>query len=55
MGGHLFDKVELALKNNANGHIGKEKERTSVESSAGVSTLTITLVTEEDMGVYSCR
>jgi len=40
MGGHLFDK---------------ERERTSVESSDGVSTLTITLVTEEDMGVYSCR
>ena len=55
MGGNLFDKVELALKNYINGYIGKERERTSVESSGGVSTLTITLVTEEDMGVYSCR
>jgi hypothetical protein len=35
--------------------IVKERERTSVESSGGESTLTITLVTEEDMGVYTCR
>jgi len=40
MGDQLFDK---------------ERERTSVESSGGDSTLTITLVTEEDMGVYTCR
>jgi len=40
MGDQLFDK---------------ERERTSVESSEGASTLTITLVTEEDMGVYTCR
>jgi len=40
MGDQLFDK---------------ERERTSVESSEGASTLTITLVTEEDMGVYQCR
>jgi len=33
----------------------KERERTKVESSGGASTLTITLVTEEDMGVYTCR
>ena len=24
MGGHLFDKVELALKNNVNGYIGRK-------------------------------
>jgi len=40
MGDQLFDK---------------ERERTSVDSSEGASTLTITLVTEEDMGVYTCR
>jgi len=40
MGDQLFDK---------------ERERTSVDSTGGVSTLTITLVTEEDMGVYTCR
>ena len=33
----------------------QERERTSVDSTGGVSTLTITLVTEEDMGVYTCR